>query len=345
MASNILCAAPCYYKGTSFEQIFQSLRHVVDEKKLPVEFYVGDVHDNDLADGLIDDDRYIHSQLKMIDNIIAQLEDGLYSGILFVDFFNPGLELLRYVKEGSKKIILGSLLHGGTFVSGDLFRDEWMSKAEELWWSLYDVVYVPSNYAYLQIPAMHKQKAKVFPWGVDGVESSRHTLAWECRDLDVVFPHRLSEDKGLDRFLSIAKIFKDVNFYITSPSDAYKSKNIASLTGLDNVKIITARNKDDLYKIFGRSKIVLSCSRQELFGYSVVEAYNAGCIPVLPRDQVYAEMYSDDYLYSSDEEALKKIISGLEIKTYNTVSKIETSFENMLIDFINLSKTNHSKDM
>ncbi len=47
----------------------------------------------------------------------------------------------------------------------------------------------------------------------------------------------------------------------------------------------------DYDRLLERADIVVSCAAQEYFGISVAEAVHAGCYPVLPRGQVYPDLY------------------------------------------------------
>ena len=65
------------------------------------------------------------------------------------------------------------------------------------------------------------------------------------------------------------------------------------------------------------SDIVVSCAAQEYFGISVAEAVQAGCYPVLPREQVYPSLYGTlcrgRHLYDGVEgltDLLRELVSG-----------------------------------
>lgn len=334
--NNILFVVPCYYTGTSFEQITISIQKAIEDYGLPVDIFINNIYKNRISNGGIDDDRYIKSQLETISWVVSQSKKK-YEKILFIDFFNPGLEMLRYLSIEDPELTIGALLHGGTFVPGDLHDDNWTKLAENLWWELYDIVYLPSKYAQSKIPSKYIRKTAILPWGLDGIQSDKYKLEWQERDLDVVFPHRISSDKGFERFCSISSRLPNVSFYITSPSLENK-KYQSVIQNFTNVKLIPAVDRTELYKIMGRSKVVLSCSRQELYGYSVLEACNAGCIPVLPNDQVYVEMYDKSYLYNNEDEAVSKIESNLLSGKVYTATKTKTTFKDILVDFINYKK-------
>jgi glycosyltransferase involved in cell wall biosynthesis len=59
-------------------------------------------------------------------------------------------------------------------------------------------------------------------------------------------------------------------------------------------------------QLLERADIVVSCANQEYFGISVAEAVQAGCYPVLPREQVYPSMYGSRckgrHFYENEDE-------------------------------------------
>ncbi len=67
-------------------------------------------------------------------------------------------------------------------------------------------------------------------------------------------------------------------------------------------------------QLLERADIVVSCANQEYFGISVAEAVQAGCYPVLPREQVYPTMYGTSckgrHFYDTEDE-LVELLSDL----------------------------------
>jgi len=69
---------------------------------------------------------------------------------------------------------------------------------------------------------------------------------------------------------------------------------------------------DNYYRCIGESKILLSTSKEETFGYQVVDAVLNGCVPVAPNKFSYPELLPREYLYNNEEELFEIIEKGLD---------------------------------
>lgn len=330
--------APVYYKGTSFERICTAIEYAINTREMPIDSIILHSATNNLPPDKFDDEVYYKSQLELINFIINNIDN--YDRLLFLDFFNPGIDIVRYYTEQfNKKIKLAALVHGGTFYEGDLQSSEWISGFEQAWSGLYDRLYVPSQYAYNLLPSTMSKAARVTPWALDGVALDVSTPTNQHK-YDVVFPHRLSSDKGINDLLHIASQLPHVTFVITSPSGIISEEFKASIKEMNNIQVLNCLENKDCFKVFAQSRIVLSCAKQELYGYSVAEAVLSGCYPVLPNDQCYPEYYPKDALYNSLADAVK-MIKGLLKETEPCAdsprSIIEKhSFSTLLDDFLRL---------
>lgn len=325
--------APVYYTGTSFERICLSIKACIEAEGLDIDYIVLSDLPNNLGPAEFDDAHFYKYQLQLMEHLISG--EQVYDRLLFLDFFNPGLDILKYeMDRNNLDTELYALLHGGTFIQADLLQDEWISVYEKAWTTIYKKVYVPSKYAYSTLPKFLARKSSVYSWGLDAVKPLLKVSPF--KDIDVVFPHRMSSDKGIAELILICEMCPETQFVITSPSGiippAYKD-----LTSIENLSVVTCRDTDSYYQILGRSKIVLSCASQELYGYSVAEAVLSGAYPILPNQQVYPEYYSEANLYSTPEQASALITEKLQTykEAMNMASGIENhSFLPLLKDFL-----------
>ncbi len=330
---------PPFYSGTSFEEIYNALRVAVSKTNLPIEFigYTKPIKNNFVPKGFLDDDSYVYGQVEILRKLTKQPN---ISKLLFLDFFNPGLDLIRYLFELRKVTPkLGSLLYGGTFLSDDLYSWPWLKNYETAWFETYDVVYVSSKFLYQSSPVIYQKKLKVFPLGMDAFNPTKSSH--KIKKYDVVFPHRLDDDKGISDFIHIASNMPNTAFVVTSPKRKQmleQNKYYKQIEKISNITVKFEQDSSEYKKILSEAKIILSCAKQENFGYSVMKAVISGCIPVLPNKLCYPEFFNDEFLYSDLDQAIKLINKYLEqdsdSKLKNVVDNIkEFSFIPLLKDF------------
>lgn len=94
----------------------------------------------------------------------------------------------------------------------------------------------------------------------------------------IVFPHRLSNEKQPEIFYDLQKSMPDINFVVC------QEKKLS---------------KKEYHKILAESKLLFSCSLQETLGISPVEGLMLDVEPILPDRLSYTEMYDGIYLYPS----------------------------------------------
>ena len=107
--------------------------------------------------------------------------------------------------------------------------------------------------------------------------------------------------------------------------DQIKKRNLVSVMRLCNQKVdldieeeivrefrmpITRndfKNWGYYYSFLETAEIMLITSKEETYGYTVVDAIRSGCIPLAPRDYSYPELIPDEFLYSDIGELKRKI--------------------------------------
>lgn len=308
--SNKLFIAQPYQEGTSFSEITQSIEKCVARHTYDIELLKYPYSEERKIEGFLDNSKELFLHI----NVIRDLIQRNFSHALFLDFFTPGLDTLALAKDIKQtREKLGALLHGGTFLEGDIYQWGWLKKAEQVWFEIFDIVYVPSDFLKNQIPKQYQDKIKVFPWGMDNLPTNITTIPWNKRRIDVVFPHRLDRDKGIEEFLDLMKSFPDYLFAVTIPQKDSHGKYFDTISQQNNCEIIVGENDQEHFNTLQNSKVVLSTAYQENFGYSVLKSICAGCIPLVPNRLVYPEFIPEQYLYNDPEIAkinLRQILEG-----------------------------------
>lgn len=71
---------------------------------------------------------------------------------------------------------------------------------------------------------------------------------------------------------------------------------------------------DNYYRCISMCKVMLITSKEETFGYQIVDAVLNGCVPIAPNKFSYPELLPREYLYNNEEELFKIINEGLDRK-------------------------------
>ncbi len=307
MSKKVFVAQP-YQEGTSFSEIRRGIEkscmkvsHEINILDYPYSF-------DEKEEGVFDDYREIFLHVQVIRDLLKEN----FSQILFLDFFAPGLETLAFFRDISKQEKkMGALIHGGTFVENDLYDWEWLKQSEKTWFEIFDLLYVPSKFLKNQIPLKYQNKVHVFPWGMDNYDEEKIKHTWHERAIDIIFPHRLDKDKGIDDFIELVKRMPDCLFAVTVPQKQISGKYYNTICELSNCDIIMGEDDDLHKKTLQNSKFVFSSALQENFGYSVIKSVCEGCIPILPNRLVYPEIFGIDMCYNSLDDAEREIRRNL----------------------------------
>lgn len=228
--------------------------------------------------------------------------------LLFADLWFPGIEAIRYSTDQRKiKVNITGILHAGTWDKDDFtYRcgmRSWGQHLEASWFHIYDQVYLGSEYHKQMIlretPEARHMADRMFvtglPFDYKEVRSQVATLIDDLKPHQVVFPNRLDPEKQPWRFDSL-KVGEGWN----------KTKTAEHFT-----------TKQKYYQELSESRIAISYSLQETFGYAMLEALTLGCIVLLPDGLSYRETFSEfpKWRYKTYNE-LQEIVSRLTESEY-----------------------------
>lgn len=301
--------SPILYQGSCFKDIVSGILEAAEKnniqfKLMPIE------HKKLKSFGLENPNEYFNNSLKKIKFLKRNLKNN--DKVLLIDCFFPGMDLLEfYLKRNNIFVFKVGLIHGGSFVEGDLYREyNWFNNIEKGWFDILDVIVSPSKFFIKKLEKKHRKKIKIFPWGI----SSILTPNFKNKNIDVIFPHRFSNDKGVDDLLLIAQKMKSVKFFISGTNEKLIKKFpkelkeiYLKLKELNNVKFLGIEEEKKHINTLKSAKIILSTAKQEGFGYSVFKSIQCGAIPVLPKRCCYTEFFDKKYLYSCVDEAVLMI--------------------------------------
>lgn len=133
----------------------------------------------------------------------------------------------------------------------------------------------------------------------------------------IVWNHRWDHDKKPEIFFRMLRHLKkdghDFRLFILGEKGP--KKNIVFMDAKDEFAreiefFGYAENREDYIKFLEKSDIVVSTAVQENFGYSIVEAVKAGCVPLLPDRLSYPEIIPHEFhelvLYKNYRDLLGK---------------------------------------
>lgn len=218
--------------------------------------------------------------------------------LFFHDLWFPGLEMVAYMRDALEiDVKICGILHAGTYDPWDFLyqkgMDKWGGLCEMAWLEIVDAIFVATRFhkeLFVSKRTTERKEAdKIYVTGLPIYNE------W-CEDRTkkeniVVFPHRLDVEKGPNVWENIIEVL--------SPR----------LPHWDFISTKEATNdKEEYYQILNRSKIAVSCARQETWGIAMQECLFCDCFPVVPNRLSYPEMYVSEFIYNSTEELVDKIV-------------------------------------
>lgn len=283
----------------------------------------------------LDVERTIEFKAKQIELISKAFQKGkVKTGdvFLFADIFFPGIESVKYMAELQDiEIKIAGFNYAGRADINDFVRklNNWSDIAELSYHSVCDLVLFGSEY--------HRNLVVNY-FNIDQNKTSVTGLVWnekkafnvypyyEEKEDFIVFPHRVSKEKGIDDLINYSKL-TNKKIIITSSGNKKLDIELPS-----NIEYINNLTKKDYYKILSRAKYYLSCAKQETFGYTLQEALMYNCIVACPNDVAYVEQLHKSSLYDDIKEINDIFNRGLiaESKHKNTTDKIIKTIKDKL---------------
>lgn len=225
-------------------------------------------------------------KLTQLANLLENF-DKIQSGdiVFFTDLWNPGLEVLPYIKALLKKdITISGYLHAGTYDPWDLTAQtgmaSWAKGLEESWFQVCNKIFVATQFhkdllTSARIVPKNIVKVVGFPIDIRGLTTKYGNITKEPY---LVFTGRKSVEKGYQKVLKLQA-----------------NNNIV-------ISLDKHRTKKEYYDLLSNAAGVIAPSEQETFGIGVVEGMCCGCIPIVPDRLSFQETVPDQYRYPKDNE-------------------------------------------
>ena len=251
-------------------------------------------------------------------------EDVIVTGdiVWSSDLWHPGLpESVAYMNYFAKKDVkLRGLIHAGSFTDTDFVRDmeRWAKNFEDTLFDIADEIYCGSNF--IKNDIVKKRMINPDKLVPTGFPLDKENLK-KIKVVDASKPNILGSDLVI---FSGRNVDEKQPWLFDQMKEKFKNEAIEFINTLEH-----NFSKEEYYNLLGRAKVVVSFALQENFGYSVAEAVYLGCIPVLPNRLVYPELYEEQYLYNTFEEACEKVDMAIkgDLSSPRVVSDFQHSIE------------------
>ena len=295
------------------------------------------------------------SQLMNLVQMMRNGECSGEDVVFFEDMFQPGMESLPYImcqipEEQRPKIFLRCLAQA---IDPDDFvhvwgMSKWMSLYEQMCNEIPNVHILATNEEMIAHMRIANWSAPIYnisglSFGKEEVQSRVDTIKpWEERKNRIVFAARFDQEKQPDFFMDVIEMVHDrtQNFdrkdltdpinpieFVICQGGPLRSNNPAFVTRARELeskgKLTIAENlsKNDYYNIVNNSRVLFNCALQDWVSNTVSEADALGCNVVYPAYRSFPETFANDYtrLYMpwSKEDAVLKILAGLEAPSGN----------------------------
>jgi len=205
-----------------------------------------------------------------------------------------------------------------------------------------------------------REKAEVLYPGCRFYKKRNRAISQSSLPPLIIWNHRWEFDKNpTDFFDALAEVERlGFNFRIALLGENFQKvpKDFIAAKAHFGNKIIQygyVESKKEYFKLLSQGQIIISTSKNENFGISVIEAIRYGCIPLLPDRLAYPEVlpkqFHKDFLYQNQRDLIKKLIFVIkyinelqdkQIKIAEAMSRF--AWENMIKNYDHaLEKLSH----
>lgn len=263
----------------------------------------GETISPDLDEGFLDWQKTFIWKFHQLKNLFTyELEEDDW--VFIPDGEMPGIESIEYYRKfKDKDVNVAQIWHAGTYDKWDLTYQKGLarqgSKLEEAWMDIADLIFVATEYHKNLITKnrhVDESKIKVTGLPVD-VEKLWDKYRSPEKKKKVVFTGRLSEEKGLDKLETMKMILSPTDYELIKTQEQKLPK-------------------EEYYNLLGEVEFIYAPSKQETFGYGVVEGMAMGAKPIVPDGLSFTDYVPEKYRqetfnllkHEADQEYLKSCV-------------------------------------
>jgi len=172
--------------------------------------------------------------------------------------------------------------------------------------------------------------SKLFKTVFVATEYHQKKLGWKNTKVIGVPKHNFNISINHDKIYDLISVARDNIQKRNKSTERLINKSIKRISGCDNWI--------DYYQFIANSKILLVTSKEDTFGYSVLDAITNGCIPLAPNNFSFPELLPKDYLYNNTNELISLIKKYSNPENYKIPillnQKLIDNFYENLISFL-----------
>lgn len=157
------------------------------------------------------------------------------------------------------------------------------------------------------LKTLASKQASKNPWLVNGAKEGVLKIAWAAR---------WEYDKGPELLLDILNELEQLNcdYSLSLMGQRFRNspKTFDDILTRFEKRIVHAgyvESRQDYLTWLKHADIILSSAKHEFQGLSVLEATQLGCVPIVPNDQAYPELFGPDYCFNSAKQAAQLLLS------------------------------------
>lgn len=269
-----------------------------------------------------------------------------------------GIEVIRSLATLNKiNVRINAFLHAASYTKEDLMEQlaPWQQYTELGWLAMCDKVFVGSKYhrdAFIErrikpfITDSFKATELIQKIHVTGnpVFKNEYLAVDVDKKKQIILPNRFDFEKRPNISLDIAYIIKkkhpDWNIVVTTSNKKMSSNKawlLEKLNGMVADGIVEVRenlSKAEYHATIAESKVMLTNSIEENFGYVPVEAMIYGTYPLMPNNCSHPELCNnyERLLFNDIDEVVSKIeylmehatfsVTGYPVRYFNSVNEI-----------------------
>ena len=284
---------------------------------------------------------YKASQMQKIATMFRkkQIPNGSVFFVSDLEFW--GIESLRLMAQiNGVDIKIFGFLHAASYTKEDAFAvaAPYQKYTELGWLKAVDGIFVGSHYhkkavmerrvnAFADEADRREIEKKIHVSGNPLFRSAYDTSKPVVKKNKIVITNRFDAEKRPDQSLMVALLVKqqlpDTEIVITTSRPTFRSNQqwLVDLARMyESQGLITIKEgltKSEYHDELREAKVMISNSIEENFGYCVVEAIMYDVAPVLTRGLSHTEIVQgyDQFLFDTNDEAVKKVISFLKRDT------------------------------